>query len=59
MKELFQCIFCASIGFMTASLLAAGKNHSTTEAGIENSPKSDIVSEVSSASNLSGRTKNT
>lgn len=59
MKELFQCIFCASLGFMTASLLAASKKRSTNEANIEHSSQNDIVSEVSSASKLSGVTKNT
>jgi hypothetical protein len=36
MREIFQCIFCASIGFITASLLAAGKYRSS-ETGIDNS----------------------
>lgn len=58
MRELFQCILCASFGFITASLLAAGKNHSSTEVNIDTPTQSDLVSEVTTANNLVIVTKN-
>ena len=53
MREIIQCLLCASVGFITASLLAAGKHNSTTEADIDNSPQTNIISEIPSANTMS------
>ncbi len=50
MREIIQCMFCASFGFFVATLLAASKNHSS-EANVNNSTQtaevpSNVLSEI-------------
>ena len=59
MREIIQCLFCASVGFMTASLLSAAKNHPSNEASISDPPQNDRISEVPVSPNLSEIPKGT